>query len=51
MNFIAKWIIPIGFIQLLAKRKDDLFRRDSVGRQTYWNITNNGKSDILIRRT
>jgi hypothetical protein len=43
--------ILIGFIQLLTKKKDDLFRKDVIGKQTYWDVTNKGKSDILIRRT
>lgn len=55
IKFLWVWVIPIGFVKLLAKLNDDLFTKDSMGEQTYWRISEcNGKkkgADILIRRS
>lgn len=54
IQFTAKWIVPIGFVQLLANKNDNLFSKDSVGNQTYWRSSQSKKNtgaDILIRRS
>ena len=54
IQFISKWIIPIGFVQLLARKNDNIFSKDSVGNQTYWRSSQSKKfigADILIRRS
>ena len=54
VRFMAKWIIPIGFIQLLARKNDNLFSKDSFENQTYWRSSQSKKftgADILIRRS
>lgn len=53
-NFLVKWIIPIGFIELLGEKNDNLFSHDSVGESTYWRISESKKkkgAGILIRRS
>ena len=54
IQFISKWIIPIGFIQLIARKNDNLFTKDSFENQTYWRSSQSKKfagADILIRRS
>ena len=64
IKFLAKWIIPIGFIEMLCIKKDNLFTKDSIpiakGEMTFWRISEAKKSKdkkpikgagILIRRS
>jgi hypothetical protein len=55
INFLWVWIIPIGFVKLLAKLNDNLFTKDSIGEQSYWRVSEcKGKkkgANILIRRS
>jgi len=54
IEFLFKWIIPIGFVQIIVSKKDKLLTKDNFGKQTYWRLGNNKKltgANILIRRT
>jgi len=54
IRFISIWLIPIGFIKIIARRNDKLFSKDSIEQQTYWRISESKKikgADVLIRRT
>jgi len=55
IRFILKWFIPIGFVELITKTNDNLLSKDSVGKQTYWRLSEAKKplkgAGILIRRT
>jgi len=57
IKFLFKWIIPIGFVELICKSNDNLFEKYTVPGlekdQTYWRVSDsklNG-AGILIRRT
>ena len=55
IQFIFKWMIPIGLVQIVARKSDNLLSKDNVGAQTYWRVSSLGKknngADILIRRS
>lgn len=50
--FFCKWIIPVGFVQLIAN--DKIFTLDSIESQTYWRLSDSKKhkgAEILLRRS
>lgn len=50
IKFIAKWIIPIGFVQFIAN-KTNIFSSDSVAGNTFHRITENKNgAEVLIRK-
>lgn len=55
IQFVFKWIIPIGFVQIIVRKRDGLLSKDDFGKQTYWRLYSLGKkfvgADILIRRS
>lgn len=55
IQFIFKWMIPIGFVQIIARKNDSILSKDNFGNQTYWRLYSLGKkftgADILIRRS
>lgn len=59
IKFVAKWIIPIGFVEMACQKNDKLFGRDTIplagGEHTYWRISEAKKpvkgAGILIRRS
>jgi hypothetical protein len=55
IKFICKWLIPVGFVELIAMTNDNIFSKDSINKQTYWRLSDAKKkmkgAGILIRRT
>lgn len=50
--FICKWVLPIGFVKLIAS--DKIFTCDSIDKQTYWRLFDDKKhkgAGLLIRRS
>ena len=39
VRFIAKWIVPIGFVEVICKKNDNFFPKDSIGKMTFWRIS------------
>lgn len=56
-KFLVKWIIPIGFIELICKNNDNVFDKYTVPGlekdMTYWRVIDSKKNDtkVLIRRS
>lgn len=58
IKFLFKWVFPIGLVELLCKRNDNLLLKDTIGKgsskQTYWRVYDskifNG-AGVLIRRS
>ena len=55
IKFVCKWIIPIGFVELIARKNDKIFSKDSISKITYWRISEAKKpikgAGVLIRRS
>ena len=59
IKFLSKWILPIGFVELICKLNDNVFNKDSVpssdGKMTYWRISGAKNplkgAGVLIRRS
>jgi hypothetical protein len=59
IRFLAKWVIPIGFVEMVCRKKDNLFSKDSIpsanGEMTYWRISEAKNpikgAGVLIRRS
>ena len=52
LRFLFKWIIPVGFVHLIAN--DKIFTLDSVESQTYWRLSDSKKhkgAGVLLRRS
>jgi hypothetical protein len=52
IKFISLWIVPIGFVRLIAN--DKLYTLDSIGKSTYWRVSDCRKTKgagVLIRRS
>jgi hypothetical protein len=51
-RFLLKWIVPIGFVKIIAN--DKIFTLDEIEKQTYWRLSDSKKhkgAEILIRRS
>lgn len=54
ITFIFKWCLPIGFVKIVLKKKENIRSMDNVGNQVYWRISDVRPplkgAEILIRK-